>query len=122
MPTAGLAEKAEAILRDLDLPALRARYRFFQTVGFGSNIPCFYSEPYARGMSQAEAKLLYRAAQEFNKHPRIVAQFVKLAADGIRPRVVLDASYGDFSELKLLVEFSEQGRRILEESNVGVPE
>jgi hypothetical protein len=117
-----LAETAEAILRDLELPALRARYRFFQTLGFGRNLPCFYSEPYERGGSQAETKLLYRRVQELNGHPRIIPRFAELALDGIRPRAVLDASYGNFSELKLLVEFGEQGRRILEECSTGLSE
>jgi hypothetical protein len=119
MPTTvELAEIAEAILWDLELPALRARYRFWQTLGFGSNIPCFYSEPYARGKSEAEAKLLFRDAQELNEHLRVTPRFMELTSDGIRPRIVLDGSYDYHSELKLLVEFDECGRRILEGSSI----
>ncbi|MEJ0074377.1 MAG: hypothetical protein WDO17_02850 [Alphaproteobacteria bacterium] len=117
-----LAERAEAILRDLELPALRSRYRFYQTLGFGRNLPCFYSEPYERGSSQADAKLLYREARELNKHPRIIVRLVELALDGIRPRMVCDVSYGDSSQLVLLVEFGERGRRVIEGSRIGLSE
>ena len=69
-------------------------------------------------MSEAEAKLLFRDAQELNKHSRVTQRFMELAIDGIRPRVVLDGSYGYLSELKLLVEFDEYGRRFLEASSI----
>jgi len=111
-----VVETIDAILRDLELPALRARYAYVKQRD-AENFPYFYTEPYEFAVSKEEQAKQGPLARQLNRSRPILMRAIELAADGLRPEVV---SYGEpgNSHLILIVRFGERGRRILEGSGL----
>jgi hypothetical protein len=123
--TAGdFSEKAAKILIDLELSALRAKYRSGESL-LNDRRPgafsYFYMDPYEFVDTPAEQEQQQIEAQALNEIPRVLVRYAELATVGIRPWVV---SYGEpgNSHLTMIVEFNERGRRTLEGSNFALSE
>lgn len=118
------SDKAARILGDLELPALRAKYRSLNSM-FREPVPIallyFYTDPLEFADTRAAQEQQQIEARALNKRPGVIVRFAELAAVGIWPRVVACGESGS-SHLAVFVRFSERGRRTLEASGLALSE
>jgi hypothetical protein len=116
-----ISETAAKILRDLELPALRARFLALdpsmREIKSSSGGFYFYLDTYEFALSQDEREALRAKVRAVNE--RLIARRVELAADGIWPKAVAYAEAGS-EHLTVFVEFGERGRKILQGSGVAL--
>ena len=121
MSAVSLTDDVAVVLRELEIAALRARYRMLKDMGivpfpwFYCDLPELQDGRIARG---AEAKI----ANELSRSPKILLRRTELWIDGIKPLVTIFPDVGPPRSVSIHVILSERGRRVLEGSGFALSE